>query len=57
MSERDDYEVAWEFRDYDEDDEPIGSCDDCDGDLYEDDMREIAGLRLCGQCAWRRKGA
>lgn len=31
-------------------DEPIGSCDDCGRDIYEDDWEF-----LCDQCHWIRK--
>lgn len=50
---RDAYETAWHLCDYDEP-QIVGSCDDCDGDLYDDDVCERAGLRLCGECDWAR---
>lgn len=37
---------------FEEDDEPIGSCDNCDTNLYADDVYYVRGLRLCGQCCW-----
>lgn len=46
------------FDDFDDeyDREPIGSCDECESDLYEDDMYFYRGLWLCGQCCWLAKG-
>lgn len=32
--------------------EPIGSCDECDTNLYEDDCYSFQGLQICGQCYW-----
>lgn len=52
----DDYEIAWEFRDLDDVDEPIGSCDECSGDVYEGEVVYAYGLVLCDQCAWRYSG-
>ena len=40
----------------DESSEPIGSCDECESDIYEDDVYFYRGLRLCGQCLWAAKG-
>lgn len=39
--------------DYDHDDDIVGSCDDCGGNMYrfEDD-----GSGLCDQCQWRAAG-
>lgn len=38
--------------DLDYDPEPIGSCDNCDTNLYEDDCYFLDGDELCGQCYW-----
>lgn len=51
----DDYEVADYLRDYDED-EPIGACDECSGDVYEDAVVYAYGSTLCDQCAWYASG-
>lgn len=40
--------------DGDEYEEPIGACDACDCDLYEDDCYIVDGDELCGQCYWWR---
>lgn len=40
----------------DESCEPIGSCDECESNLYEDDVYYYRGLRVCGQCLWSMKG-
>lgn len=32
--------------------EPIGSCDDCQADVYEDEVHRIDGALLCDTCAW-----
>lgn len=38
---------------YDDDyGEPIGSCDECGTNLYEDDCYIHQGDELCGQCYW-----
>lgn len=37
------------FPESDEPDEPIGSCDNCGVNVYED---EDDGSGLCGQCQW-----
>lgn len=45
------------FDDFDDDcGEPIGSCDECESDLYDDDVYFYRDLRLCGQCLWLAKG-
>lgn len=49
----DPYEVSWHLRDYDEP-QIVGSCESCDGDLYDDDVCERAVLRLCGECDFAR---
>ena len=50
-----DYDVADYLRDYDEE-QPNGSCAECGGDLYEDDLCERSGERICGECAeWGRE--
>lgn len=36
--------------------EVIGSCDECEQDIDEDDCYYIDGLRLCGRCAWIAMG-
>lgn len=43
-------DADYDFGDYGDeyDDEPIGSCDECGTNLYQDD--EYNGL--CGQCYW-----
>lgn len=58
MSEPDDYELDaadWvtDTRDEDDDDysEPIGSCEQCGVNLYQED-----DLEYCDQCLWRLKG-
>lgn len=33
-------------------DEPIGSCDSCGTNLYEDDCWVLDGEELCDQCYW-----
>jgi formylmethanofuran dehydrogenase subunit E len=33
--------------------EPIGSCDECNINVYEDDVHFINGLILCDHCAYR----
>jgi hypothetical protein len=39
--------------DDDEQDERCGSCDECEGDLYEEDTYfDGNGLQFCGQCWW-----
>lgn len=52
----DDYGDEW--YDYDEDDEgePIGSCDNCDCNLYEDDCWHLDGMQFCNQCYWYATG-
>jgi hypothetical protein len=52
--ESDDECAMWD--DEDCDCEPIGSCDECESDLYEDDVYFYRGLRLCGRCCWLAKG-
>ena len=33
---------------------PLGSCDECEANLYETDVYSIPGYgEVCGQCAWR----
>lgn len=58
MSEPDDYELDasdWvtDTRDEPDDDynEPIGSCEQCGVNLYEEDDEEY-----CDQCLWRLRG-
>jgi hypothetical protein len=44
-----------DFEDYhnaEDDAEPVGSCDNCESNLYRDDVYYIDDMRLCGQCAW-----
>ncbi len=48
----DEYEDQRFEHEDDEYDEPIGSCDDCGTNLYEDDCYYHHGLQLCGQCYW-----
>lgn len=36
----------------DECNESIGSCDECECDLYEDDTYYRGGFQYCGQCYW-----
>lgn len=38
--------------DEDGDFEPIGSCDNCDTNLYMNDCYVHHGDQLCGQCYW-----
>lgn len=40
----------------DESGEPIGCCDECEGNLYEDDVYYLMGLQFCGQCYWYATG-
>lgn len=41
------------WHDDNDDQEPIGSCDNCDIDVYEDTGSELPdGTRLCEQCTW-----
>jgi len=41
-------------RDDDDQLHPIGSCDECETNLYEGDSYHIPGYgEVCGQCAWR----
>lgn len=37
-------------------DEPIGSCENCGTNLYEDDCYILKGDELCGQCYWFATG-
>jgi hypothetical protein len=57
MREEDFYDVG-DYDPIDDDDpnEPVGSCDECDEDLYEDDQFFIDGGWLCGRCAWIAMG-
>ena len=32
--------------------EPIGSCDNCGGDIYADDCFQVGNYLLCDQCAF-----
>lgn len=50
------YDECAMWDDEDCDCEPIGSCDECESDLYEDDVYFYRGLRLCGLCFWLAKG-
>lgn len=36
--------------------EPVASCDECQGDVYEDELWEIDGFIYCDQCAWYIQG-
>lgn len=45
--------MDWGDDDYDDSYEVIGSCDECECDLTEDDCYHRWGLQLCGQCYWR----
>lgn len=51
MSNSTPYEVADHLRDYDEP-QIVGTCDECDGDLYDDDRDG-----LCEECALGRNHA
>lgn len=53
------YDEPWDFRPDDDDEdscEPIGSCDNCEQNIYEDDYYIFDGERLCDQCAWYAMG-
>lgn len=39
--------------DFDDDNEPIGSCENCDSNIYES---EDDGSGLCDQCQWYAAG-
>ena len=56
MNDDEDYDYSHGDFDDDEGDEPIGCCDECDGNLYEDDCYFLHGLELCGQCYWHATG-
>jgi hypothetical protein len=47
-----DYEFEGDESDDDDYGEPIGSCDECSTNLYEDNCYEIDGLEVCGHCYW-----
>jgi len=47
----DDYEA--EYPDDFDDNEPVGSCDNCDSNIYES---EDDGSGLCDQCQWYAAG-
>ena len=53
--EGDPYDYPKELDD-DPSDEPIGCCDNCESNLYEEDTYEVDGLQLCGYCAWAAQG-
>jgi len=36
----------------DDDDEPCGTCDQCEGNLYPDDTYFDVDFQYCGQCYW-----
>jgi len=46
----DDYDDFGEVDD--EDNEPIGCCENCECDVWECDGFFIEGCWYCGQCAW-----
>lgn len=54
----DDYDDVPEFENGPDDDgcEPIGSCEECEQDIFADDYFVIGGDRLCSQCAWLAMG-
>jgi hypothetical protein len=39
-----------------DDNEPVGSCEECEQDIYEDDCYFMNGLWLCSRCAWIADG-
>jgi hypothetical protein len=43
--------------DFDDDDHPYGSCDDCDGELFASAVHIVGALQFCDQCAWKRSQA
>lgn len=48
-----------DYDDFDDDEscEPIGSCDECEQDIYEADYFDMDdGSRLCNHCAWIAMG-
>ena len=49
----DDYYEIGDDGDYSE---PIGSCDECGTNLYDDDVWVFFGEDLCGQCYWHATG-
>lgn len=54
--EYDDQCFEHEDDDYDSS-EPIGSCDECATNLYEDDAYVLPdGTEVCGQCLWYMTG-
>lgn len=40
----------------DDSSEPIGSCDECECDVFEDDVYYVDGEQLCSRCAWVASG-
>lgn len=40
---------GYDWRDYDRDDEPVGSCESCGCNIYADDDD---GSGLCDECQW-----
>lgn len=56
-SDNDDYlDYDPDELDFEDRSEPIGSCDECGTNLYEDDCWEVGGYELCNQCAWHALG-
>ena len=52
----DEFENDADDVDFDDDEscEPVGSCDECGCDIYEDDIDEDG--TLCDQCRWHMSG-
>lgn len=51
----DEFDNDYDDGDFDEEYyEPVGSCDNCECDIYEDDVDEDGAL--CDQCRWSMSG-
>lgn len=48
-----DSESVWDdIEDFDDTDECVGCCDNCECNLYEDDVYFRGPYQFCGQCYW-----